>query len=110
MMTQVDYESDAALLSIQRVSKRFGAYYALRDVSFDVRPGEFLTLFGPNGAGKTTLMRIVATLGKPTSGQVVLAGVPLKSANALARYNIGFVSHQPLLYPDLTAEENLSFF
>ncbi len=98
------------LLSLQALSKRFGAFWALREVSFDVRAGEFLTLFGPNGAGKTTLIRIVATLSKPTSGRVVLDGAPLKASNTLARHDIGFISHQPLLYPDLTAEENLSFF
>lgn len=98
------------LLSVQQLSKRFGAFWALREVSFDVQPGEFISLFGPNGAGKTTLMRIVATLSKPTAGQVLLDGALLKVARAEVRRDIGFVSHQPLLYPDLTAYENLTFF
>lgn len=98
------------LLSVRDLSKRFGAHWALREVNFDVQAGEFISLFGPNGAGKTTLIRLIATLGKPTSGQVLLDGRPLTSGQVEARRAIGFVSHQPLLYPDLTAQENLQFF
>ena len=98
------------LLRVESLSKRFGAFWALREVSFDVRPGEFISLFGPNGAGKTTLMRIVAMLSKPSAGHVWLNGVSFKAARTEARRELGFVSHQPLLYPDLTAEENLTFF
>jgi len=72
--------------------------------------GEFLTLFGPNGAGKTTLIRIIASLARPSSGTVQIRGQDLgKEATALRR-QIGLISHQPLLYGDLTADENLRFF
>ena len=98
------------LLRVEGLSKQFGAFWALREVSFDVRAGEFISLFGPNGAGKTTLMRIVAMLSKPTAGGVWLNGASFKAARTEARRELGFVSHQPLLYPDLTAEENLAFF
>ncbi|MCW5880219.1 MAG: heme ABC exporter ATP-binding protein CcmA [Anaerolineae bacterium] len=107
----LDRDSSAVpLLSVQRLSKQFGVHWALREVSFDVGAGDVVTLFGPNGAGKTTLVRLVATLGKPTSGVIVLDGRPLKASAASVRQGIGFVSHQPLLYPDLTAHENLTFF
>ncbi|MFN8474243.1 MAG: heme ABC exporter ATP-binding protein CcmA [Anaerolineae bacterium] len=101
---------DAALLSVRRLSKRFGGFWALREVDLDVRDGEVLTLFGPNGAGKTTLMRIVAGLSKATDGEIRLGGATFRSASISPRRLLGFVSHQPLLYPDLTAQENLVFF
>jgi heme exporter protein A len=65
---------------------------------------------GPNGAGKTTLMRILATLSRPTFGQVVVAGLPLPSHADEVRRRLGVVSHHTLLYTDLTAEENLAFY
>ncbi len=103
--------SDApALLSVRRLSKRFGSFWALREVDVDIRDGEVVTLFGPNGAGKTTLMRIVAGLGKATGGEIRLSGMVAQANDIAARRLLGFVSHQPLLYPDLTARENLVFF
>lgn len=98
------------MIAIRKVSKRFGSKWALREVNLDLAQGEFLSLFGPNGAGKTTLMRIVATLSKPTSGAVTLNGVPTTHAGGAVRHQLGLVSHQTLLYPDLTAQENLQFF
>jgi heme exporter protein A len=83
---------------------------ALRGVDLAVRPGEFITIVGPNGAGKTTLLRILATLSRPTHGQVSIAGHRLPAGSDQARRQIGLLSHQPLLYGDLTAEENLRFF
>ncbi len=83
---------------------------ALRGIDLDIRPGEFVTIAGPNGAGKTTLLRILATLSRPTGGQVSIAGHALPKGADDARRQIGLLSHQPLLYGDLTAEENLQFF
>ncbi len=83
---------------------------ALRGVDLEVRPGEFVTIVGPNGAGKTTLLRILATLSRPTHGHVSIAGHTLPKGADQARRQIGLLSHQPLLYGDLTAEENLRFF
>jgi heme exporter protein A len=83
---------------------------ALRGVDLEVRPGEFVTIVGPNGAGKTTLLRVLATLSRPTHGQVSIAGHTLPKGADHARRQIGLLSHQPLLYGDLTAEENLRFF
>jgi heme exporter protein A len=69
-----------------------------------------LTLFGPNGAGKTTLIRIVASLTRPTAGLVKVRGLDLGKAATSVRRHIGLISHNPLLYADLTPDENLRFF
>lgn len=98
------------LVVIRGLSKRFGPTWALRNVDLSLAAGRFLAIFGPNGAGKTTLIRILATLSRPSAGQVYVAGVPLAKAGLALRRSIGLVSHQTLLYPDLTAEENLRFY
>ena len=92
------------------LTKQFGPFRALRGVDLDIKPGEFVTIVGPNGAGKTTLLRILATLSRPTAGHVSIAGHVLPKGADSARRQIGLLSHQPLLYGDLTAEENLRFF
>jgi heme exporter protein A len=99
-----------AAIEIRNLTKSFGSHVALRDVDLAVAEGEFLTMVGPNGAGKTTLIRILATLSRPTSGEVWVDGWNLADGAAEVRQRIGFVSHQPLLYGDLTAEENLRFY
>lgn len=97
-------------IEVRRLVKSFGHQVALRGVDLVVSEGEFLTLFGPNGAGKTTLMRIVASLTRPSAGTVWLGGQDVGKAAATLRRRIGLISHNPLLYGDLTAEENLRFF
>ena len=99
-----------AMIEVRGLTKNFGPQAALRGIDLDVKRGEFLTVVGANGAGKTTLMRILATLIRPTEGRVVVGGYDLAQQPAAARRLIGFVSHQPLLYDDLTAEENLRFY
>ena len=98
------------MIEVRNLVKSFGAKYALRGVSLRVMPGESLVLFGPNGAGKTTLVRILSSLSRPTGGTVRIGGLDLaKHADGIRRY-LGVVSHAPLLYDSLTAEENLRFF
>jgi len=92
------------------VTKAFGLRPVLRGVDLRVSEGEFLTLFGPNGAGKTTLLRILSTLSRPTTGQVRIGGYVLPQQAGAVRSILGVVSHQPLLYGDLSAEENLRFY
>jgi heme exporter protein A len=98
------------LITTVQLTKQFGPLLALRGIDLDIRPGEFVTIVGPNGAGKTTLLRILATLSRPTQGHVSIAGHTLPKGADDARRQIGLLSHQPLLYGDLTAEENLRFF
>lgn len=90
--------------------KAYGLKPALRGVDFRVEAGEFVAVLGPNGAGKTTLLRILASLARPTTGRVRMAGCDVPRQAARVRRLLGFVSHQPLLYGDLTAEENLRFY
>lgn len=98
------------MIEVRGLVKSFGSKVALGGVDLDVAEGEFLTLVGPNGAGKTTLIRILATLTKPTSGSVRIAGCDLVKQGAEVRRRIGLASHQTLLYGDLSAEENLRFY
>ena len=97
-------------IDIRHVSKVFGTRKALDNVSFELPEGAFLSIFGPNGAGKTTLLRVMATLARPTSGQVLLQGIDAKEEPDVVRAAIGMISHAPMVYPDLTAEENLLFY
>lgn len=98
------------MIQINGLTKNYGLNPVLRGVNLHVRQGEFVTLVGSNGAGKSTLLRIVATLLTKTAGEVKVGGWPLpQHADKVRRY-IGLVSHQSLLYGDLTAAENLTFF
>ena len=98
------------MIIVKKLVKRFGLKPVLRGVDFEVQPGEFVALLGPNGAGKTTFLRILASLSRPSLGQVTIAGYQLPSQAAQVRARLGVVSHLPLLYGDLTAEENLRFY
>ncbi len=98
------------MIKIEGLVKNYGTNPVLRGLNLHVQPGEFVSLVGPNGAGKSTLLRIVATLLSPTAGTVTIGGWPLNSHAANVRRHIGLVSHQPLLYGDLTAAENLDFY
>jgi heme exporter protein A len=98
------------MIRIQKLIKRFGSKTVLRGLDFEVRQGEFVALLGPNGAGKTTFLRILASLSRPTLGAVQVAGYSLPAQAAAVRSRLGVVTHLPLLYGDLTAEENLQFY
>ncbi|OGN93015.1 MAG: heme ABC exporter, ATP-binding protein CcmA [Chloroflexi bacterium RBG_13_50_21] len=98
------------MITVRKLVKRFGLKTVLRGLDFSVEPGEFVALLGPNGAGKTTFLRILASLSRPTMGNVNIAGYALPGQAAAVRRRLGVVSHLPLLYGDLTAEENLRFY
>ena len=98
------------MITVKKLVKRFGLKTVLRGVDFEVQPGEFVALLGPNGAGKTTFLRILASLSRPSIGEVNIAGYKLPHEAAQVRARLGVVSHLPLLYGDLTAEENLRFY
>ncbi len=83
---------------------------ALDGVDLVLREGDRYALLGPNGAGKTTLIRILATLSRPTAGRMLIGGLDVRECTADVRRQIGVVSHQTLLYRDLTVEENLRLY
>ncbi|MFR7404377.1 MAG: ATP-binding cassette domain-containing protein [Coriobacteriaceae bacterium] len=97
-------------LTVDHLTKSFGGRKTVDDVSFALPEGAFLSVFGPNGAGKTTLLRMLATLSRPTEGTVTLAGIDVKEEPERVREAIGLISHYPMLYPDLTAEEILLLY
>lgn len=99
----------ANAIETKKLTKVFGDRKALDKVSIEVPEGAFLSIFGPNGAGKTTLVRTLATLSRATSGTVLVAGFDAKEEPDKVREHIGLISHNPMLYPDLTAMENLMF-
>jgi heme exporter protein A len=103
-------KNETSAIEVRKLAKSFGHQAALRGVDLKVAEGEFLTLFGPNGAGKTTLIRIVASLTRPTGGIVRVRGEDLSKAATSLRRHVGLISHEPLLYGDLTPDENLYFF
>lgn len=97
-------------IKTKKLSKVFGNRRAVNNVSIEVPQGAFLSIFGPNGAGKTTLLRVLSTLSRATSGSATLMGVDLKEDPDKARDHIGLISHNSMLYPDLTAEQNLMIY
>lgn len=99
-----------AAIETQGLAKAFGVRKAVDNVSICVPEGAFLSIFGPNGAGKTTLLRMLSTLARPTIGKAFVMGIDLKEEPDRARGHIGLISHNSMLYSDLTAEENLMIY
>ncbi len=98
------------MIQVKKLVKRFGLKTILKGMDFEAEKGEFVGLLGPNGAGKTTFLRILSSLSRPTFGEVRISGFRLPRQAAAVRRRLGVLSHLPLLYGDLTAEENLIFF
>jgi heme ABC exporter ATP-binding subunit CcmA len=92
---------------LENVSKLFGSFVALRQVSVDLEAGKCYVLIGENGAGKSTLLRILAGLLRPTNGTVKVFGGEEPHD---ARERIGYMSHAPMLYDEFTGQENLRYF
>ncbi len=99
-----------AVIEVRNLTKSYGFKPVLRNINLTLLRGQRLALIGPNGAGKTTLLRILAGLNKPGAGTVSVAGFDCVEQPQQLRQSIGFVAHQPYLYEDLTALENLLFF
>ena len=97
------------MITVARVTKLYGTFKAVDDVSLSVASGEIHGFLGPNGAGKTTTIRIVAGLLKPTSGTVSIDGHELAREPEAAKAALGFIPDRPFLYEKLTAEELLRF-
>ena len=98
-----------AALQLERLARHYGEREALNDVSLSLKEGQTLVVFGPNGAGKTTLLRVLATLLRPHRGSVHVLGKRLPDEAWAVRGHIGLLGHEPLLYRELTARENLRF-
>jgi heme exporter protein A len=97
-------------LTVQKLSKAYGFFWALKDLNLDLSPGELVALLGPNGAGKTTLLKLIAGLTPPSLGKIELDRVPFSRGNGKSRAQIGLLAPAAHLYEDLTARENLEFF
>jgi heme exporter protein A len=97
------------VIELDGVSRRYGERDALSNISISLQQGQTLVVFGPNGAGKTTLLRILATLLRPHEGEVRVLDKHLPAEGWAVRGRVGFLGHEPLLYRELSARENLRF-
>lgn len=97
-------------IEVNNLTKKFGDFTAVDDLSLDVKEGEIFGFLGPNGAGKSTTIRMLCTLAQPTSGSAKVAGYDLIKDSAKVRENIGLVAEKMIMYDRLTAAENLRFF
>ena len=97
-------------LQLEGLVRRYGEREALGGVSLTLEAGQSLVVFGPNGAGKSTLLRVLATLLRPHRGSVRVLGRSLPGEAWAVRGHVGLLAHEPLLYRDLSARENLRFY
>ena len=97
-------------LRASQLTKDFGHRSIVKNATLSVNPGEVVTIFGPNGAGKTTLIKILATLLKPTSGELEIEGTDAVEDYSDVRGMLGVVIHEMLAYPAFSPYENLKFF
>lgn len=98
------------MIDVHDLQRKFGDFYAVKGVSFEVGQGEVFGLLGANGAGKTTTFRMLCGLLPPSAGELHVAGVNLRRAPAAARARIGYMSQKFSLYGSLSVEQNLRFF
>jgi len=96
-------------LQVEGLARHYGEREALAGVSLSLNDGQTLVVFGPNGAGKSTLLRVLATLLRPHAGNVRVLGSRLPEQAWAVRGRIGLLAHEPLLYRELTARENLCY-
>ncbi len=98
------------MITVSKLHKSYGGTTALSGVDFEISQGEFVLIFGPNGAGKSTLLKTLSTLLQPTEGTILINNVDIYDKSNEIRRKIGFISHEPFLYENLSALENLIFF
>ncbi len=98
------------LIETQALVKTYDRLVVLRKLDLQIMRGDFVALLGPNGSGKSTLLKLLAALTRPSAGRLLIGGWELPGEAAAVRSQIGLVSHQTLLYENLTARENLHFF
>jgi ABC-2 type transport system ATP-binding protein len=99
-----------SIIEVENLTKMFGKFTAVDDISFDVKEGEIFGLLGPNGAGKSTTLRVLSTLTRPTKGNATIGGFNIVKDDTQVRKLIGIVSEKMIMYNRLTANENLLFF
>ncbi len=97
-------------IDVQHLTRRFGAFTAVNDVSFSVREGEVFGFLGSNGAGKSTAIRMMCGLLKPTSGTAIVGGVDVAKDPEAVKIRIGYMSQRFSLYEQLTVDQNIRFF
>src|SRR5580765_815604 len=100
----------AAAITVQHLTRRFGDFLAVDDVSFDVREGEIFGFLGANGAGKSTTIRMLCGLLRPTSGRAMVGGVDVSKDPEAVKLRIGYMSQRFSLYEALTVDQNIRFF
>ena len=98
------------MIDVRGAQRRFGDFYAVKDVSFEVRRGEIFGLLGANGAGKSTTFRMLCGLLPASAGTLRVAGVDLRRAASAARARVGYMSQKFSLYGNLSVRQNLGFF
>ncbi len=103
-----DAAGGSSMVELRKVTKRFGDFVAVEDVSLDIRRGEFITLLGPSGCGKTTILRMISGFEFPTEGTVLLDGVDVTEVPPYRR-NVNQVFQSYALFPHLTVAENIAF-
>lgn len=97
------------MIEINKVSKKFGDLYAVKELTLDIKDGELFTLLGPNGAGKTTTVKMITGLLNPTRGNISINGIDISKKPEQAKGNIAYIPDQPYLYPELTGREFIIF-
>jgi ABC-2 type transport system ATP-binding protein len=100
-------DANGAGLTLERLTKRFGALTAVRDLSITVAPGEIYGLIGPNGSGKTTTVKMLTGLYRPTAGRIVVTGVDLLAEPERAKRAMGYLPDEPFVYDKLSGREFL---
>ena len=103
------WRMEASAISVRDLRRDYREFPVLRGVTLELESGQTLSVLGPNGAGKSTLLRILATLLRPSAGEVRVLGAELPRQAWKARGRIGYLGHEPLLYRELTVRENLEF-
>jgi ABC-2 type transport system ATP-binding protein len=98
------------VITAEKLTKKFGSFTAVDNISFDVQKGEIFGFLGANGAGKTTAMRMLCGLSLPSSGAATVAGYDVYKQTELIKKNIGYMSQKFSLYEDLTIHENIRFY
>ncbi|MGA1862354.1 ABC transporter ATP-binding protein [Deferribacter thermophilus] len=98
------------IIKVKNLTKRFGENVALNRATFSISRGDFVSIFGPNGAGKSTLLKLLSTQIRPTDGDIFYNGTKLADISSDFRKCFGVISHQPFLYENMSAYENLKFY